>query len=125
MPQRRIKTGFKEHNEGVGSSWSNLTELNQQLFHPPLFTRLCHAVVPSAPVIPPPTSENNSLNPIDITELTAHFNKAITDGIVDIAKITKHVARECLGQGKKNVHHEKQGRKEIDKVATQVELLIN
>lgn len=120
MPARRVKTGFKERNKGVGSLWSSLTKSNQQLFHPPLFLRLCHAVVPSAPVLPPPENENDCLNPIDITELTARFNQAITDGIIDIAKVTNHVARDCLGQGKKNALHEKKGRQEINKVAAQV-----
>lgn len=120
VPRRRVKTGFKERNKGVGSTWSNLTKLDQQLFHPPLFLRLCHAVIPSAPVIPPPQNENDDLNPIDITELIVHFNHAVTEGIVDIAKITDHVARDRLGQGKKNAQHEKKGRREIAKVVSQV-----
>lgn len=120
MPARRTRSGFKERNKGVGSSWSNLSKSNQHLFHPPLFLRLCHAIVPSAPVIPPPDNDNDTLNPIDITESIQRFNQAITDGFIDITKVTKHVAKDCLGQGKKKADHEKKGRREISKVAAQV-----
>lgn len=121
MPRRREQTGFKEKNEDTGSLWSNLTDLQQQLFHPPLFVRLCHSIVPTAPPIPPPVNNSDPLNPIDITHLIADFNDAVTDELVDLPKITKHVARECLAQGRTNAKHEKKGRKEIDKVAAQVE----
>lgn len=120
VPARRTHAGFKERNKGVGNLWSTLTQLYQQLFHPPLFLRLCHAVVPSAPELPPPANDADSLNPVDITELTAHFKQAVVDGFVDIPKVTKHIARECLGQGKKNADHEKKGRREIEKVVSQV-----
>lgn len=119
MPARLQTAGFPEHNSTVGNSWSTLRVSYRDLFHPPLFRRLCHAVVPDASPIPSPENNDDQLNPIDINQLIEHFKEAINDGVVDLKKVTKHVGQKCVGD-KTSVDYEKKGRREIDQIVHQV-----
>lgn len=119
MPARLQTAGFPEHNSTVGESWSELRLPYRELFHPPLFRRLSHSVVPNASPIPPPDSNSDRLNPINIDELIERFKEAIKDGVVDLKKVTKDVSQNCLGD-KTSVDYEKKGRREIDKIVHQV-----
>lgn len=121
MPPRLVEAGFLEHNNIVADSWGEIQPPQRQLFHPPLFRRLCHAVVPDVCPLPPPDDDKDPLNPIEITELVERFKEAIEDNLVDIGKIKTHVAANSLGK-KRSPQHEKKGQREIDRVVHQVSL---
>lgn len=113
MPKRRTAAGFPKRNRLVGHSWTALQDQQKDIFHPPLFSRLAHEIVPDAPSLPPPLDNNDPRNPIDITPYIPVFEE-----VVDINKIAKHIARECLG--KTNIDYEKKGRAEISRIVRQV-----
>ncbi|EGG13075.1 uncharacterized protein MELLADRAFT_58565 [Melampsora larici-populina 98AG31] len=114
MPAGKQPDGFAKHNQ-VGRRWTELEEDKKETFQPQLFKRLALAHFASE-VTPVPDEER--LTDAEHTTYMGFFSKH-----VNLDKVFKHLQSGVLGQTIANsiAVIEKRGRKEIGKVANQLQ----
>ncbi|EGG04641.1 uncharacterized protein MELLADRAFT_64767 [Melampsora larici-populina 98AG31] len=114
MPAGGQSDGFAEHNQNC-RKWTELTETESETFQPKLFEKLAYAHFTN---IATPVSEEERATDQEITQYMHHFTR-----LANLDKVSKYLQSGVLGQtiAKSLAVIEKRGRKEIGKVATQLQ----
>lgn len=123
MPAAGQNEGFDEHNQ-IGRTWSKLSVVAQETFHPTRFERLALNHYPEFCPTKPDQPINEPLDEEEEVEDTLEHIDCF-ERLVNLQKVKQHLESGKLGQtiAASVQAIEKRGREEIGKVAAQVRLL--